>query len=117
VNTGTTSSCTWRENQFTKDEETLDKLFCDRENIPNNAIGIMNVRDTNRIDELLTVAKDTCKMGNAMLVFKTTSTGKTQAYFDEVHAYLLDNSKIVESKKAYVSEIGGTLFMQFKNER
>ncbi len=102
-----------RENYFNKDEETLDKLFCKREYIPDNVIGIMNVHDTERIGELLTIAKKTCKIANALLVFKTTSSGKSQPYFDEVHAYLLDKSKIVVSKKAFVSEISGTLFMQF----
>jgi hypothetical protein len=102
-----------RENFFKKDEETLGKLFFDREYIPANVIGIINVRDTERIDELLAIAKRTCKIANALLVFKTTSSSKNQSYFDEVYAYLLDKNKVVASKKAFVSEIGGTLFMRF----
>ncbi|MEK3986375.1 hypothetical protein MHB77_23845 [Paenibacillus sp. FSL K6-3166] len=90
-----------RENQLEKDEETLDKLFCDRVNIPINVIGIMNVRNRDRIDELIKTANKMCKLENALLVFKTYSTGKKQ--IDEVHAYLINKDKIVESKKAFVS--------------
>jgi len=103
-----------RENYLDKDEETLDKLFCNREYVPENAIGILNVRNRDRIDDLVKISKSTCKIGNALLVFKTTSSGKSQAYFDEVHAYLLTKKKIAATKKAYVSEINGTLFMQFE---
>lgn len=66
-----------RENLFDKDEVTLDKLFCDREFTPKNAIGIMNVRNRERIDELVKIAKATCKVENALLVFRTTSSGKS----------------------------------------
>jgi len=45
-----------RENLFDKDEITLDKLFCNREVIPLNAIGIMNVPSRARIEELLHIA-------------------------------------------------------------
>ncbi|WP_080833568.1 hypothetical protein [Cohnella massiliensis] len=105
-----------RENLFQKDEETLDKLFCDRDYIPTNVIGIMNVQNRDRIDELIEVAKRTCKIANALLIFRTTSSGKSQAFFDEVHAYLLNKSKVMETKQAYVSEINGTLYMHFEKK-
>jgi hypothetical protein len=105
-----------RENLFKKDEETLDKLFCRREFVPANAIGIMNVRNRDRIDKLFQIAKATCKIENVLLVFRTTSSGKSQAYFDEVYAFLLNKKKVVENKKAQVLEIGGTLFMQFDKQ-
>ncbi|MED1745749.1 hypothetical protein [Brevibacillus borstelensis] len=105
-----------RENLFKKDEETLDKLFCEREYVPENVIGIMNVRNRDRIDQLVQMSKATCKIQNALLVFKTYSTGKKQPYFDEVHAYLFNRNRIVESKKAFVSEIASTLYMQLENE-
>jgi hypothetical protein len=101
-----------RENLFKKDEETLEKLFCDRESTPENVIGIMNVRSKDRIDQLLRVAKATCKIETALIVFKTCSTGKNQPYFDEVYAYLLNKSEVIDSRKAFVSEIAGTLYMQ-----
>ncbi|SFM52756.1 hypothetical protein SAMN03159341_1436 [Paenibacillus sp. 1_12] len=106
-----------RENLFKKDEETLDKLFCDRELVPSNVIGIMNVQSGERINELIDIAKLTCKINNALLIFRTTSSGKSQPYFDEVLAYLLNNDQVVETRKAFVSEIAGTLFMQLENER
>jgi hypothetical protein len=105
-----------RENLFNKDEETLDKLFCDREYIPKNVIGIMNVRNKEKIAELVKISKATCKINNTLLVFKTTSSGKNQPYFDEVHAYLLNKSEVVMTKKASVSDIVGTLYMQLVNE-
>jgi len=107
-----------RENQFKKDEETLDKLFCENEYTPSsNVIGIMNVQNLDRIAELVKIAKATCKIDNALLVFKTNSIGKKRPYFDEVQAYLLNKSIIIDSKKAFVSEITGTLYMQLENER
>jgi len=104
-----------RENWFKKDEETLDKLFCERECMPANVIGIMNVQNQDRIAELIAMARRTCKITNALLVFRTSSSGKSPGYFDEVHAYLLDKSKVVAKKLAYVSEINGTLFMHHNN--
>lgn len=104
-----------RENWFKKDEETLDKLFCERECMPANVIGIMNVQNQDRIAELIAMARRTCKITNALLVFRTSSSGKSPGYFDEVHAYLLDKSKVVAKKLAYVSEINGTLFMHYNN--
>lgn len=92
-----------RENLFPKDQETLDKLFCDREYVPINAIGIMNVRSKERVEELVKIAKATCRIENTLLVFKTTSSGKSQAYFDEVHAYLLNKKKVIATKQARVS--------------
>jgi hypothetical protein len=91
-----------RENMFKKDEETLDKLFCDREYIPANAIGIMNVHNRDRINDLIEIAK------------QTYSSEKRQLYFDEVYAYLLKKSEVIEERCAYISEIAGTLFMQFE---
>ena len=108
-----------RENYFSKDEETLDKLFCDRDAIPEHVIGIMNVRSTDRINELLERATELCKIKDALLIFRTNSTGKQQVYFDEVHAYHLQYNKKVKIKKkvAYVSDIAGTLFMHYENEK
>lgn len=105
-----------RENYFDKDEETLDKLFCEREYTPSNVIGILNARDPNRIDELMSIATRTCKVGNALLVFKTNSSGKSQVYLDEVHAYLLHTNTVVASRKAVISDLEGTLFMHLNDE-
>jgi len=102
-----------RENQFAKDEETLEKLFGDREYIPQNVIGIMNVASTERIQYLVSVATETCRIQNALLIFKTYSPGKPQPYFDEVHAYLLTKHEIKQPKKAHVSLVEGMLFMHF----
>jgi hypothetical protein len=102
-----------RVNLFDKDEITLDKLFCDREVTPFNAIGIMNVPSQARIKELHRIAKETCKVENGLLVFRTYSSGKKQLYFDEVHAYLLNKRKVMNTKTAFVSDIGGTLFLAF----
>lgn len=102
-----------RENLPYKDEETLDKLFCDREMRPLNVIGIMNVPSRDRIKELLSIAKATCKVDNALLVFRTYSSRKKNPYFDEVQAYLLNKRKVIDTKTAFVSDIGGTLFMHF----
>ncbi|MBM7610272.1 hypothetical protein JOD29_003551 [Lysinibacillus composti] len=106
-----------RENYFRKDEETLDKLFCEREYIPANIIGIMNVRNHERIEELLLQAKTMCKVDNALLIFKTTASGNSQKYFDQVYAYLLNKKDIIESKIANVSDISGTLYMYYDNEK
>lgn len=94
-----------------KDEETLEKLFAERQTVPTNAIGILNVPNKKRIEYLDQLAQRLTKVENSLLIFKTNSTGKNQAYFDEVYAYLYKYNQLVAIKKASVSEIGGTLFM------
>lgn len=106
-----------RENYFNKDEETLEKIFCEREYTPSNIIGIMNVRNHERIEELISLSKLMCKSDNALLIFKTTSSGKNQEYFDEIYAYLLKKTEIIAIKTAYVTDIFGTLNMYFKTEK
>lgn len=103
-----------RENLFNKDVETLEKLFADREYVPGNVIGIMNVQNKDRIDHLIKLTKKMSSIENALLICRTNSTGKNQSYFDEVYAYLFNKNKLIETKKAYVSEISDTLFMHFE---
>lgn len=105
-----------RENLFDKDVATLEKLFSERENVPNNVIGIMNVPNKNRIDELVEMTKEMSSIENALLVFRTNSTGKNQVYFDEVHAYLFNKNKLDATRKAFVTVVGGILFMHFESE-
>lgn len=102
-----------RENLYKKDEETLEKLFNEREDKPVNVIGIMNVRNRLRVEELVDIAKAKNNSGNALLILKTNSTGRDQLYFDEVYAYFLNMSEVVATKVAYVSDIEGTLYMHF----
>lgn len=106
-----------RENLFNKDFETLEKLFGRKEHVPHNTIGIMNVRNSNRIDELIKQARKICKIDNALLIFRTNSYRNNKGYFDEVHAYLLNGKTIVSNKTAYVSEVAGTLFMHFEENK
>lgn len=103
-----------RENLFKKDEDTLDKLFCEREEMPHNVIGIMNVRNQTRMEKLVNKAKAICKIENALLIFRTNSTGNSRQYFDEVHAYLLKGSSVTDKKLAHISDINGTLYMHFE---
>lgn len=105
-----------RENLFEKDEITLEKLFSKREPVPDSVIGIMNVQKYNRIEELITLAKKMCNIENALLIFRTYSTGKTQSYFDRVYAFLFNKNNLIEIKQALVSNIGGILFMHFDSE-
>ncbi|QIZ08467.1 hypothetical protein HFZ78_18580 [Priestia megaterium] len=102
-----------RENIFKKDFETLEKLFSNREPVPQNVIGIMSIKNEARIEELVIEAKIMCKIKNALLIFRTNSIGNNKGYFDEVHAYLLSENKIRDNKIAYVNEISSTLFMNF----
>ena len=104
-----------RENFYQKDEETLEKLFAEREVIPTNAIGIINVPHKERIDYLLQIMEKFSKVKNSLLIFKTTSTGKNQIYFDEVYAYHFKDNKLDKEKKATISEVSGTLFMQLES--
>jgi len=103
-----------RENYFGKDEETLNKLFCEREAIPEHVIGIMNVRSTERIKQLLERVNELCSIEDALLVFKTDSHENHKLYHDKVYAYHFQHNSIVEEKVAYVSDIEGTLFMQLE---
>lgn len=105
-----------RENTFVKDYETLEKLFDDREPVPQNVIGIMNVKNVARIEELISEAKSMCKIKNSLLIFRTNSIGNNKGYFDEVHAYLLNGNRVKTTKIAYVNNISGTLFMQYNSK-
>jgi hypothetical protein len=105
-----------RENLFNKDEETMEKLFAKRDPLPENVIGIMNVANRERVAELVKTAEEMSNIDNALLIFRTNSSGKNQAFFDEVHACLFKKNKMVRKKIAYVSEVGGTLFMHFEPE-
>jgi hypothetical protein len=105
-----------RENSLKKDLETLEKLFDERESVPQNVIGIMNVKNATRIDDLITEAKDRCNINNALLIFKTNSLDNNKEYFDEVHAYILIKNAVKQTKIAYVSDIAGTLYMRFDHK-
>lgn len=97
-----------KENLYKKDKETLNKLF--KYNIelnPQNVIGIVNVLNKERIEQLLKYAKKICKHENALLIFRMGN---------EVYAYLLRQNKIALSKRAYISDISGTLFMYYEEE-
>lgn len=76
----------------------------------------MNVPNKNRITELVSITENISDIENTLLVFRTNSTGRNQTYFDEVHAYLFNTNKLIETKTAYVADIGGTLFMHFEGE-
>ncbi|MDQ1002630.1 hypothetical protein QFZ28_003030 [Neobacillus niacini] len=102
-----------RENNFKKDLETLEKLFDERDPIPQNVIGIMNVKNITRIDELISEAKQRNKINQALLIFRTNSLDNKKGYLDEVHAYLINKNTVRKTKTAYVSDIAGTLYMHF----
>ncbi|AYF04916.1 hypothetical protein bcgnr5378_13690 [Bacillus cereus] len=103
-----------RENLFKKDVETLEKLFDEREQVPQNTIGIINVRNGDRVRELVKVAQKMCKVDNALLIFRTNSSDNKKSYLDEVHAYLLNKSSIIDNKKVSVIVIADTLYMNFE---
>ncbi|WLV25856.1 hypothetical protein QR721_06545 [Aciduricibacillus chroicocephali] len=107
-----------RENLFRKDYETLEKLFVEREAIiPEHVIGIMNVKSIERMQELIYLAQQMCKIENVLLVFRTPSSGKYNGLCDEVYAYLLNNKNVIDTKVAYISEISGLLYMFYEDER
>lgn len=100
-----------RENYFKKDMETLEKLFCKRELSPMHAIGILNVPNYERIEELLQHVKKMCNVPQAMLIFRTYSQESDKNFFDEVYTYVFHQKKCVATEKAYVSEVFGVLHM------
>ncbi|TDK61736.1 hypothetical protein E2K98_12670 [Bacillus salipaludis] len=103
-----------RENHFKKDYETLEKLFDEREYVPENVIGIITVPNINRMNELMKQAQVMCKIENALLIFRTNSTDNKKGYFNEVYAFLLNTKSIVDNKKAIVNEIAGTFYMELE---
>jgi hypothetical protein len=91
-------------------------LFDDREPVPQNVIGIMNVKNEARVEELINAAKRMCNIKNALLIFRTNSSGNNNGFFDKVCAYLLNRDTVKGTKTAFVSAIDGTLFMQFNTD-
>jgi len=105
-----------RENLLKKDEETLEKLYDDRQFIPHQAVGMMNTRDHSRIEELLDLAQEIASIEQSLLVFRTNSNDNTKYYFDKVHAYKLERNQIVHSKIAKISDFVGNLYMYYEDE-
>lgn len=101
-----------RENYFKKDIETLDKLL-KHDEIPLNVIGILNVKDCVRIEELLDYTKKKCNVENALFIFRTNSDDNTKGYFNIVKAYLFNKSTKVAEKTAHISDISGTFYMHY----
>lgn len=103
-----------RENNFSKDLDTMDKLFDKREPRPLNLIGIMNTRNEQKVDELIRVAQNRCNYDNCLLIFRTNSPTNNKGYFDLVKAYLLKRHKIVATQDAEIKDISGTFFMELR---
>ncbi len=63
-----------RENQWNKDEDTLDKLFSETEEgyVPHNVIGIQNIESNDRISFLnkLVVKKNKEQQSNVLMVYR-----------------------------------------------
>jgi hypothetical protein len=68
------------ENLFKKDYVTLEKLLDEREPVPQNIIGLMNVKDEAIIDELIKEAKKMYKIKNTLLIFRTISASTTRDF-------------------------------------
>lgn len=105
-----------RENLFAKDYETLEKLFCEREHVPQHVIGIMNVKSEKRVRELVECATKLCKVKDALLIFKTNSTESDKDYFDSVFAYILKKGRVRDFRTAIVLDIEGLLYMKLEKE-
>ncbi len=98
-----------KEKTSRKSEATLEKLFADTPGCqPQYAIGIFQVRKKERIDELLQAAQRMCKLKDALLIIRLKNV--------EVYAYLLSESAVIQSKKACIADIAGTLYMYFEDE-
>lgn len=98
-----------KENSPSKRDVTLEKLFSlDRGILPENAIGILQIRKENHIDELLKKALDMCKLSNTLLIFRLNDSW--------VKAYLMENGRIVGNKTADITCIHGNIAMYFPEE-
>lgn len=94
-----------RENLYDKGHETLIKLFKDNHKFePQNVIGILNVRNKSRAEELIKETEKLCKVPNALLIFRI---------YPEVKAYLFNENKKLQEKTAYFHEVQDILFLSY----
>ncbi|MFF2753525.1 hypothetical protein ACFVR1_07155 [Psychrobacillus sp. NPDC058041] len=107
-----------REYIWSKDEETIEKLFSDAEEgfVPHNVIGIQYISSKERIDELndLVIQKNRLQMSNVLMVYR---------YFDadcdieRVSAYYFTPTGLFETREAICKEDeSGYWNMRFQEE-
>lgn len=58
----------------------------------------MNVRNEQRINELIEIASKMNTIEIALLIFRTNSSDNSNKYFNIVHAYLLHKCKVIDVK-------------------
>ncbi|GHI00996.1 hypothetical protein [Neobacillus kokaensis] len=107
-----------RENQWNKDEDTIDKLFSETEEgfIPHNVIGIQNVETSNRIEFLnnLVLKKNEVQKSTVLMVYRYYDT---EHELDRISAYQFSPKGVMRSRNA-ISKVDdfGYWFMCFEEE-
>ena len=99
-----------RENLPDKDEETLNKLFNQKRNYPPQyMIGILTVKDLDRVNHLNKIASKMIKSGEALLIYYISK--KIIDNYD-IQGYLIKNHTISQAIKAIQKEDEDTGVLQ-----
>ncbi|WP_019156567.1 hypothetical protein [Robertmurraya massiliosenegalensis] len=107
-----------RENQWNKDEDTIDKIFSDTEEgfIPHNVIGIQNVESCDRIKFLnkLIVRKNAVQKSNVLMIYRYYDL---ESDLERVSAYNYNAKGLSEQRSAICKQDElGYWFMCFEEE-
>jgi hypothetical protein len=107
-----------RENQWNKDEDTIDKLFFKTEEgyIPHNVIGIQNIKSKNRIPFLnkLVVKKNKVQQSNVLMVYRYVDP---ELGVEKVSAFHFGQDGLVRERDAICKDdYLGYWYMSFEEE-
>lgn len=98
-----------RESLYAKDFETIEKLFCKTqiEYVPENVIGILNIAEKRRINEIQNkiIRKNKVQKSNVLMIYRFYDEENN---FDRIEAFHLNrNSELMETRKA-ISKVDET---------
>lgn len=107
-----------RENQWNKDEDTVDKLFSKTEEgyVPHNVIGIQNIESKDRISLLnkLVVKKNKEQQSNVLMVYRYVDP---ELDVEKVSAYLFEQDGSFKERHAICKDdYLGYWYMCFEEE-
>jgi hypothetical protein len=110
-----------RENLWTKDEETIEKLFSKTEEayVPDYVIGIQNVGNKERIGILnkLVIQKNKKQNSDVLMIYGYSVDLENDEFIDKIWAFYFSGTRILQDRKAICDvDNSGYWFMCFEEE-
>ena len=107
-----------RENQWRKDEETVEKLFSktDENYIPHSVIGIQRVASKERIPILndMILHRNRIQKSQCLMIYRYMDSG---ANYEKIEAYVFCPEGTIEQRNAVcIQDVSGYFYMSFEEE-